>query len=86
MTYHHMLEQWNACTQRYAWLDACMHGPVAWSHEATSLDQAASPNGQSKHVRMSFLEGARKACSKARPPTSNPNTVLADQQVESLCV
>ena len=47
----------------------CMRGPVAWSHEATSLDQAASPNGQAKRVRMSFQQGLQQSL----PPHQQPN-------------
>lgn len=63
----------------HGWMHASMHGPVALSHEATFLNQAASPNGQSKHVWMSFHGGAHKACSKAPHPSNNPNTPPATQ-------
>ncbi len=42
---NHTREEWVACTQCYAWMDACVHGLVAWCREETLLDQAVSPNG-----------------------------------------
>lgn len=94
---HHTWGEWIACTQCYAWLDACMHGPVAWSHVLTNqrtvqLCQALLPGrciqGPQQSLPPHQQSKHPSSDPKTPPATQTPHQQpkLADQQVTSLCV
>ena len=83
---HHTWGEWIACTQCYAWLDACMHGPVAWSHVLTHPTHSPTVSSSSSwkvHPRPAAKPATPPAIQtplqRPKHPSSNPNTPSATQ-------